>query len=161
VSDDTTPKRRPARKRTAPKPAPDAGSDQGTEDTPKPPPRRRRAGNTRNLQLAIQENYVLVGMVLYGAGAARQSPQLSQVGMGFVQQSEVLAEQWLKVADQYPSVRTALERATTASAVGALVGTHVAICAPAVEQMVPEGLRPAFAQMGMMVNNTPTPPPDN
>lgn len=146
AADEPTPKRPPRAKR-APRRA-----ESDTSDTTVTP--RTRRGSDSKIREAVADQYRMVGMLMFGAGMARDNTALAATGGNVAAKADTVAEAWMQVADQNESVKKWLARLVEVTAVGNLLAIHFSLAAPLFADQMPEPLRAMFTA------DAPTPAAD-
>lgn len=102
---------------------------------------KQRSPQDRKLEAAVTELYQGLGLVGMGLGAPRNDAGIVGTSMACMEQAPAIAAAWMDLADRSPSVKAALKRLTEVSAMGTLVGLHVALAMPLLQDrgVVPGG----------------------
>jgi hypothetical protein len=136
--------RRPDREETPPKnrsrakdsePVQDAASRErntGTGGTARsrPSPTTKAGRADAQIKESLVNLYGTVGLAVNGIGTINQNPAMVAAGVNIVVQAPTLADTWLEVGTQVPTVRRFLESMLVGSAVATIAMQHVGIVAP-------------------------------
>jgi hypothetical protein len=136
--------RRPDKEESSPKnrtrakdsePAQDAASRErntgtGATERSRPSPNTKAGRADAQIKESLVNLYGTVGLAIGGVGQVNQNPAMVAAGVNITVQASTLADTWLEVGTQVPSVRKFLESMLVGSAVATIAMQHVGIVAP-------------------------------
>lgn len=97
----------------------------GSSDAPK-----QRTPADRKLAASVAGGYQTIGALITGIGFRIEDQGLVGTGAATINNSEMLAEAWMDLADKNPKVKDTLRRLTEVTTVGVLVSLHLATLMP-------------------------------
>lgn len=111
-------------------PRPPRSSSGRSRTTPKDDAPKPRTPADRKLAASVAGGYQTIGALITGIGFRIEDSGLVGTGTATINNSEMLAEAWMDLADKNPKVKDTLKRLTEVTTVGVLVSLHLATLMP-------------------------------
>jgi hypothetical protein len=102
----------------------------GAAERSRPSPNTKAGRADAQIKESLVNLYGTVGLAVNGVGTINQNPAMVAAGVNIVVQAPTLADTWLEVGTQVPTVRRFLESMLVGSAVATIAMQHVGIVAP-------------------------------
>lgn len=120
----------PTTPKSKPRPA-QARAQESKKDTPPPAPEKRpHTPDERRLAEALSAGYQAMGGALIMVGMRLDDGGLVGSGSETISRADLIADAWIDLARRNPAVKQWLKKVTEVSAVGMVVGAHIACAIP-------------------------------